>query len=132
MAKRLITDEEIALIKGMLTQGMKNKDIQFFFNRPERPVNSGRISDIGKGAYSTSANIPASSAKKTKEFIDKHSAPSPGGVIVVPTSPGAPVQGPMSPDALLDLFEEIGVGLEWRLKAGETDEHECKENFGLK
>jgi hypothetical protein len=38
----------------------------------------------------------------------------------------------MSPDALKDLFEEVGVGLDWRLKAGETDEHECKENFGMK
>jgi hypothetical protein len=26
----------------------------------------------------------------------------------------------------------VGIGVQWRLKAGETDEHECKENFGIK
>ena len=43
---RTITDEEIALIKAMLVRGMKNADIQFFFNRPGRHVNSGRITNI--------------------------------------------------------------------------------------
>jgi hypothetical protein len=90
VAARSITDDEIALIKGMLALGMKNKDIQFFFNRPERPVNSGRISDIAKGRYSNAADIAPASAKKTKDFIEKHSAPGPAGAIVVPTSPGAP------------------------------------------
>jgi hypothetical protein len=33
-------------VKAMLARGMKNKDIQFFFNRPDRAVNSGRISTI--------------------------------------------------------------------------------------
>ena len=44
MKGRSVTDQEIALIKAMIARGMKNKDIQFFFNRPDRPVNSGRIS----------------------------------------------------------------------------------------
>ncbi|HEY3776892.1 MAG TPA: hypothetical protein VGL35_02415 [Rhizomicrobium sp.] len=43
MLKGRITSDEIALIKAMLVRKMKNKDIQFFFNRPDRPVNSGRI-----------------------------------------------------------------------------------------
>lgn len=51
MAARSITDEEIALMKGMLALGMKNKDIQFYFNRPDRSVNSGRISQVAKGTY---------------------------------------------------------------------------------
>lgn len=42
MSRRTITEMEIALIKAMISRGMKNKDIQFFFNRPERPVNTGR------------------------------------------------------------------------------------------
>ena len=46
MAKSSISDQEISLIKAMLARGMKNKDIQFFFNRPDRAVNSGRISTI--------------------------------------------------------------------------------------
>jgi predicted HTH transcriptional regulator len=37
----------------------------------------------------------------------------------------------MSPAALKELFEKVDVELEWRLKAGETDEHECKENFSF-
>lgn len=48
MAKRNINDDEIALIKAMIQRGMKNKDIQFFFNRPDRAVNSGRITDISR------------------------------------------------------------------------------------
>ena len=43
MPKRSITDEEIGLIKAMLARGMKNKEIQFYFNRQDRAVNSGRI-----------------------------------------------------------------------------------------
>jgi hypothetical protein len=31
---RSIADDEIALIKAMLARGMKNKNIQFYFNRP--------------------------------------------------------------------------------------------------
>jgi hypothetical protein len=132
MPARSITDEEIGLIKAMIGQKMKNKDIQFFFNRPDRPVNSGRISGIAKGTYSNSADIPPANAKKLKEFVDKQSAVGPSGAIVVATAPGAPAKGPMSPEALKDLFEEVGVGIDWRLKAGETDEHECKESFGIK
>jgi len=64
MAKRSITDQEISLIKAMLTRGMKNKDIQFFFNRPERPVNSGRISTIGSGSYSNAAKVPLATAER--------------------------------------------------------------------
>lgn len=51
MAKRSITDEEISLIKAMLKRGHKNQDIQFHFNRPDRPVNSGRITGIRNGSY---------------------------------------------------------------------------------
>jgi hypothetical protein len=34
---------------------MKNRDIQFYFKRPGRAVNSGRITDIAAGTYSDSA-----------------------------------------------------------------------------
>ena len=36
MAKRSISNDEIALIKAMLARGMKNKDIQFLF-QPDEP-----------------------------------------------------------------------------------------------
>ena len=111
---------------------MKNKDIQFFFNRPDRPVNSGRITGIRKGIYAGSKNIPEATTQKTNEFISKFSATGTVGAIVVPAAPEVPDQGPMSPEALKNLFEEVGVGIHWRLKAGETDEHECKTSFGFK
>jgi hypothetical protein len=61
MARRTITDEEIALIKAMVARGMKNRDVQFFFNRPGRAVNSGRITDIAINRYSNSAEIAQAS-----------------------------------------------------------------------
>lgn len=51
MPRRSITDEEIGLTKAMLRRGMRNRDIQFYFNRQDRPVNSGRITGINAGAY---------------------------------------------------------------------------------
>jgi hypothetical protein len=69
MSRRTITDHEIALIKAMLAGGMKNQDIQFFFNRPNRPVNTGRISTIGKESYSISAEILPASDSDLDSFI---------------------------------------------------------------
>lgn len=51
MPRRSISDEEIGLIKAMLPPGMRNRDIQFYFNRQDRPVNSGRITGIRSGDY---------------------------------------------------------------------------------
>ncbi|MEZ0018022.1 hypothetical protein [Sinorhizobium fredii] len=34
------------MIKAMLAREMKNKDIQFYFYRQDRAVNSGRITQI--------------------------------------------------------------------------------------
>jgi hypothetical protein len=50
MRSRSITDREISLIKAMLARGMRNRDIQFYFNRQDRPVNSGRITGIKDGS----------------------------------------------------------------------------------
>jgi Putative DNA-binding domain len=55
VATRSITNEEIGLIKAMLRQGIKNKDIQFYFNRPDRAVNSSRITGIRVGTYGPEA-----------------------------------------------------------------------------
>ena len=127
MPKKSISDEEIAIIKSMLNRGMKNKDIQFFFNRPDRAVNSGRITGIRKGTYANSKSISAASASTTDDFIKSQS--SAAGVVVT----GKPsATGPLSAETLAGLFEEIGIGLQWRLKSGETDQHECKANFGFK
>lgn len=64
---RSITDEEIGLIKALLARGERNVDIQFHFNRPDRPVNSGRISQIGNGTYGP--NVPAASQVELANFL---------------------------------------------------------------
>ena len=49
MANRSLNLEEVALIKALLNRGLRNNEVQFYFNRPDRPVNSGRITEIKKG-----------------------------------------------------------------------------------
>lgn len=66
---RSITDHEIALIKGMHRRSMANNKIQMHFNTMQRPVNSGRISDIKKGTYSDSKNIKAASKEAVENFL---------------------------------------------------------------
>ena len=67
MPKRTITDEEIGLIKAMLRMGMKNKDIQFYFNRQDRAVNSGRITGIRDGSYGP--EVARASEDEAKAFM---------------------------------------------------------------
>lgn len=129
MPKRSITDEEIGLIKAMLARGMKNKDIQFYFNRQDRAVNSGRITGIRDRSYGP--EVPKASDEALSEFIKKFAAPqlsAPGIVIETPTL------GPrdaMDEKVLRSFFncDESGV---WRCSVGETDEFECKEGFSLR
>lgn len=131
MTRRSITDEEIALIKAMKQRGMKNKDIQFFFNRPARPVNSGRITNIAAGNYGPSAHISAASDDELRAFVASHRPAAIEAAISVPAA-AASLSGPepTAPEALRSLFLRSG-GL-WRLKAGESDEHECKLSFGFR
>jgi len=69
MTRRSITDREISLIKAMLQAGYANKDIQFYFNSPDRAVNSGRITEIADGSYSNSAEIAATTTEELEFFI---------------------------------------------------------------
>lgn len=133
MAKRSITDEEIALIKAMKKRGMANKDIQFFFNRPGRAVNSGRISDIGKGTYSDCAAIKAASDLELDGFLSSFNSAGVSAQIQVPagSSVEAPETGPVDPRAINRLFVKGPDGV-WRLAHGEADDLECKANFGFK
>lgn len=134
MPKRSITDQEIALIKAMLARGMKNKDIQFFFNRPDRAVNSGRMSQIRDGSYG--AEVPQATDAELDAFI---AAPKPEGHVAavgVPTVIASPPKnegpkGPLDPDVISGQFAADADGV-WRLSSGETDEHECKASFGFK
>lgn len=133
MTKRSINDEEISLIKAMILRGMKNKDIQFFFNRPDRPVNSGRITDISNGKYSDSANIPAASDDEVKYYIERFEVGSVSASIMVPAVPLAQKvsSSPVALENIRTLFIKGENGF-WRLSNGESDQIECKANFGIK
>lgn len=130
MAKRSISDKEIALIKAMLARGMKNKDIQFFFNRPDRSVNSGRITGIRKGTYGTAKDIDPASNAELDRFLHVHSAPSRVAAVSI-SARAVPSSEPLSDIPIKKLFARGKDGI-WRLSVGETDAHECKTNFGLK
>ncbi|EJL57989.1 putative transcriptional regulator with HTH domain-containing protein [Rhizobium sp. CF122] len=122
MATRSITDQEISLIKGMLEKGMKNTEIQFFFNRPERKVNTGRISQIKGGSYSTSAAIKAADPAVVETFITSFRRK---------TANSGEDSGPTGEETLRSLFHEVTPG-EHFFRLGESDRHECKEDFGFK
>jgi len=131
--KRSIADEEISLIKAMANRGMKNKDIQFFFNRPDRSVNSGRITGIKDGSYSDSASIQAASDESLEAFLVSFEAAGVSASVEVPNSetPAPPNNGPMSEAVLANMFEKQASG-SWRFKHGESDMHECKLDFGFR
>jgi hypothetical protein len=129
MAKRSITDEEIGLIKAMLARGMANKAIQFYFNRQDRAVNSGRISGIKHRDYGP--EVPKASEEALSAFMENFAAPDIAGPsIVVENAPAVPTDA-MDEKLLRSFFAEGADGI-WRCTVGETDEHECKEGFNLR
>jgi len=123
MAKRSITDKEISLIKAMLQRGYKNQEIQFHFNRPDRPVNSGRITGIRNGSYADAGKIAIASDAGLDAFLSSTQPQS------------AQVQkiedDPLSLKKIGSFFHETARGL-WRLIGDETDACECKAGFGFK
>jgi hypothetical protein len=127
MPKRSITDEEIALIKAMLARGMKNRDIQFFFNWPQRAVNTGRISTIRSETYSNSATIKAASAAELDAFVARFADDaSSNRVSAIGVSTAQSLTA-----AARALFTK-GTDGKWHLANGESQEHECKQGFDPK
>lgn len=124
MSRRTITEMEIALIKAMISRGMKNKDIQFFFNRPERPVNTGRISTIGTGTYSNSREIPEASQSELDKFIQSFPAYEHGVKVTAIRSN----QETSAEERAKALFKRNAEN-DWVLINGETEECECKLDF---
>jgi hypothetical protein len=128
MARRSITDAEIGLIKAMLARRMKNKDIQFYFNRQDLAVNSGRITGIRDRSYGP--EVPKASDEALSAFIANFASPAlaaPG--IVLETAPAAPPDA-MDEKQLRSFFVKDATGA-WHCTAGESDEFECKEGFSL-
>jgi hypothetical protein len=119
----VITDQEIALIKAMTARDMKIADMQFYFNRQDRPVNTGRFADIRAGRYGRSAEIQPATQEELQTFLDDHAA---GRIQVEATRPD-----PLAPATLKAMFEKMGKGA-WRLLGNETDRVECKETFHLR
>jgi hypothetical protein len=88
-----LVSAEVALIKAMLRRGMRNNEIQFYFNRPERPVNSGRITEIKKGIKWT--DIEPATDKKLGVFLaqvdGENNHPADGEPVVPDQLPAAVV-----------------------------------------
>jgi Putative DNA-binding domain len=112
MSKRIITDAEIGLIKAMLRRGMPNQEIHFYFNRPDRQISSGRITNIKQGGYGPNVS------EATQAELDKFLSPP------APTHP----QALSRTDMARALFRKLPGGI-WKLQDGETDQHECKQDF---
>ncbi|MFL7905802.1 helix-turn-helix domain-containing protein [Azospirillum argentinense] len=130
--KRSISDNEVSLIKAMIARGMKNKDIQFFFNRPDRPVNSGRISQIRIGKYSDCAMLGAANAEELDAFLAGFTPKSVSVSVAVPSEKAPFIDQDLASHAILKtMFAEDEKGI-WRFRHGESDRHECKESFGFK
>lgn len=121
---RSITDEEIGLIKALLACGERNVDIQFYFNRQDRPVNSGRISQIRNGTYGP--KIPSATDQELGAFLNDFRA---GAVGVAINERDA--KPPTIAETAVALFEQHADG-SWRLRDGETAQLECKETFNPK
>lgn len=121
---RSITDEEIGLIKALLARGERNVDIQFYFNRPDRPVNSGRISQIRNGTYGP--EIPSATDQELDAFLNDFKA---GAVGVAVNEQDA--KPPTIAETAIARFEQHADG-SWRLRDGETTQQECKETFNPK
>src|ERR1700676_2584966 len=104
----------------MLARGLKNKDIQFFFNRPERPVNTGRISTIRSGSYSNSSQITAASDDELETFLRSFDESSKG-------TRGKKIERTIGERARA-LFRKSNDGT-WSLEGGEHESCECKKDF---
>lgn len=121
MARRSITDEEIGLIKAMLNRGTRNRDIQFYFNRQERPVNSGRITGIRKGDYGP--EVPEAGEAELDTFLAGFRAAEVGVMIE-----GGPAKELTLADRAKARFVQRNGG-DWHLADGETATQECKAQF---
>ncbi|WP_417666776.1 helix-turn-helix domain-containing protein [Roseibium sp.] len=121
MPRRSIADEEIGLIKALLLRGMRNRDIQFYFNRQDRPVNSGRITGIRLGDYGP--EVPEATDAELDTFLATFTPAAVGVVIEGGTRAGSTLA-----DKAGSRFVQRDDG-GWYLADGETSEQECKAQF---
>ena len=113
-----MTDQEISIVKAMLSKGMRNDAIHFYFNRADRLLSSGRIAQIRKNKYG--ASVVEASPDELESFLADWQARQ-----ATNSSPGS--LSPVAPGILSAMFvEQDGV---WIMRQGETDQTECKKNF---
>ena len=62
-----MTDQEISIVKVMLSKGMRNDAIHFYFNRADRLLSSGRIAQIRKNKYG--ATIVEATPDELESFL---------------------------------------------------------------
>ncbi|MBS4011603.1 MAG: ATP-binding protein, partial [Roseovarius sp.] len=129
MPKRSITDDEISLIKAMLARRMANNAIQFYFNRQDRPVNSGRITQIRQRTYG--ANVPKAHDDVLTEFMGNFTTAEPSAQVVAIASEPPQSLNPIDERKLKSFFTKDENG-RWFCNRGESAESECKEGFHLR
>jgi hypothetical protein len=121
MAKnRNMSDEEVGLVRAMLTKGMKNDQVHFYFNRADRLISSGRIAQIKNGNYAK--NVPAAGEDELQAFLAKWEADH---ATVYPKGP----QSPTDVEYVHTMFEKRKTS--WHVRSGETDVVECKLNYSV-
>lgn len=120
MPRRSITDEEIGLIKAMLRRGMINQDIHFIFNRPDRQISSGRITNIKQGRYGP--EVAAATDAELDSFIAGF-APAEVGVVIEAVASREPT---LAERAFARFVQRDS---DWFLADGETSDQECKAEF---
>ena len=83
MAKqRNLSDAEIAIVKAMLRKGWRNDVIHFYFNKPDRLISPGRITQIKKGKYG--ASVEEAQPEELEAFLsarEDSTAKSPPGCV---------------------------------------------------
>jgi hypothetical protein len=119
MAKqRNLSDAEIGIVKAMLRKGWRNDVIHFYFNKPDRLISSGRITQIKKGKYG--ASVEEAPPEELEAFLAAWEDPE---------AKPPPAPSPVDMRILRSMFvRETGT---WRLAGGETDRTECKAGFRL-
>ncbi|MBR0850260.1 ATP-binding protein [Bradyrhizobium diazoefficiens] len=119
MAKqRNLSDAEIGIVKAMLRKGWRNDVIHYYFNKPDRLISSGRITQIKNGKYGASAE--EAQPEDVETFLAAWQDPR-------ANAPPAP--SPVDMRILRPMFvRETGT---WRLAGGETDRIERKAGFRL-
>jgi len=109
----------------MLARNMKNKDIQFYFNRQDRAVNSGRITQIRDKSYGP--DVAQASENDLNHFLSTFKPAAIGAIITHPVAAFEPTLV----ERAKSLFEKRGRS-GWFLTEHESEITECKESFCIK